>query len=72
MAKKFKIEVTITASNFLEATAIQAALQNIANLTGDDASFITELADRQTAVQWIDKIKKIANNPLVKKLAGAM
>lgn len=50
----------------------QQGAQNVLDELAEHQDFLIELSDRNVARNYKEKIMSVMNNPIVKKLAGAM
>lgn len=67
---KHKITIEIQASDILQANLIKEGIKNVVNELGDKISFLEELADKNVARSYKEKLIGIIENPIVKRLAG--
>lgn len=67
---KIKVTVTVNAPDVMMASMMQQGVQNVLDELGENQSFLIELANKQTAKGYKDKLMAMLSNPIVKKLAG--
>lgn len=68
---QFEIKVKVHADDIMMAGLAQQGVQNVLDELAEHQTFLIELADRNVARGYKEKIMGVMNNPLVKKLAGA-
>lgn len=69
---QFEIKVKVHAPDIMMAGIAQQGVQNVLNELAEHQDFLIELSDRNVARGYKEKIMSVMNNPIVKKLAGAM
>jgi len=65
---KFKVNITVDATDIMQAELLGQALQNILNEMGEDQAILIQFSNPGVARQYSLKIRQLANNPLAKKL----
>lgn len=69
---QFEVKVKVHASDIMMAGIAQQGAQNVLDELAEHQDFLIELSDRNVARNYKEKIMSVMNNPIVKKLAGAM
>lgn len=69
---KFKLEFQVEAPDIINAQLIKEGVQNIINELGQNTEFLTDMADIQTCKNFAAKLKKIIDNPMIKKFAKTL
>jgi len=67
---RITVNVVVTANDVMEAEMMRTGIQNILDELGQYQQILVELADPVMANEYKEKLMKIINNPIVKKLAN--